>query len=65
MTLIRTLCLLAVSAGAVLTGGVSLGHGADAKGIACALLCAIAYAGMILFSKKNRSITGSGIRRYS
>ena len=58
MTLIRTLCLLAVSAGAVLTGGVSLGHGADAKGIACALLCAIAYAGMILFSKKNRSITG-------
>ena len=55
MTLIRTLCLLAVSAGAVLTGGVSLGHGADAKGIACALLCAIAYAGMILFSKKNRS----------
>lgn len=47
-----------MSAGAVLTGGVSLGHGADAKGIACALLCAIAYAGMILFSKKNRSITG-------
>jgi len=58
MIFIRTLCLLAVSAGAVLTGGFSMGHGADAKGIACALLCALAYAGMIMFSKKNRSITG-------
>lgn len=47
-----------MSAGAVLTGGFSLTHGADARGIACALLCAIAYAGMIMFSKKNRSIMG-------
>ena len=58
MTFLRALCLIAVSAGAVLTGGFSLTHGADARGIACALLCAIAYAGMIMFSKKNRSIMG-------
>ena len=58
ITLKKIICLAAVSCGAIMTGGISLKQGANADGIICALLCALAYAGMILFNKKNRTITG-------
>lgn len=58
ITLKKILCLAAVSCGAILTGGLSLKQGANAIGILCALLCALAYAGMIMFNKKNQTIIG-------
>jgi drug/metabolite transporter (DMT)-like permease len=58
MTLKKILCLSSVSLGAVLTGGVSLHQGSDSMGIFCALMCPLAYAGMICFNKKNSAITG-------
>ncbi|MCI1721737.1 MAG: DMT family transporter [Lachnospiraceae bacterium] len=58
ITLKKGVCLAAVTIGAILTGGVSVRQGANAIGILCALMCAFAYAGMILLNKKNKSIAG-------
>lgn len=58
ITLKKILCLAAVTVGAILTGGVSLQQGANMIGILCALMCAFAYVGMILFNKKSTAVTG-------
>lgn len=58
ITSAKVLCLSAVTAGAVLTGGMTLQQGAGAAGIICALMCALAYAGMILLNKQSRHVTG-------
>lgn len=54
----KLLCLLAVSAGAILTGTGQNGGGHSATGVLCALLCAAACAGMILFNKRCSTLHG-------
>jgi len=54
----KILCLAAVISGLLLINGVSLKQGAGMTGIICALMCAAAYAGMIIFNKKSLLITG-------
>jgi len=58
LSLKKILCLAAVTAGAVMTGGLSLQQNPDTAGIFCALMCAVTYTGLILLNKKSTAVTG-------
>ncbi len=58
ITFRKALCLAAVATGAALTGSTSLRGGTGITGIICALMCALAYVGIILFNKKSAAVHG-------